>query len=98
MNLLRPLALVASAIVLWSLPGAVRAQWQDGYASGARFTCESNDGRYRECRADTRGGVQLVRQISRTQCIQGQSWGSNRNGVWVDRGCRAEFVVGTGRD
>ena len=94
MNPLRYLALMAGAIVLWALPGAAHAQWQGDYAQGARFSCESNDGRYRECRVDTRQGVQLVRQTSRTQCVEGQSWGITRNGVWVDRGCRAEFVVG----
>lgn len=94
MNPLRPFAFVATAVVLWALPGASQAQWQGGYAPGTRFTCDSNDGRYRECRVDVRQGVQLVRQTSRSQCIEGQSWGVNRNGVWVDRGCRAEFAVG----
>ena len=94
MNFFRPLAFVASAFALWALPGAAQAQWQGGYAPGARFSCQSNDGRYRECRVDTRQGVQLVRQTSRTQCIEGQSWGINRNAVWVDRGCRAEFALG----
>jgi hypothetical protein len=23
--------------------------------------------------------------------VQGQTWGTDRRGVWVDRGCRAEF-------
>ena len=95
MKPLRSLALAATTIILWASPGAVQAQWQGGQSPGTRFACESNDGRYRECRVDTRMGVQMVRQTSRTQCIEGQSWGINRNAVWVDRGCRAEFVVGT---
>lgn len=61
---------------------------------GSRFACESNDGRYRECAVDARAGVQLVRQTSRTACIEGQTWGVRRNAVWVDRGCRAEFQLG----
>lgn len=58
-----------------------------------RFVCESNDGRPRSCRVDTRGHVQLVRQISRSPCIEGRSWGRERDGVWVAEGCRAEFEV-----
>lgn len=96
MNLLRPMMWIAGACAFWAVPTAAQAQWQGGYAPGARFTCESNDGRYRECRIDTRQGVQLVRQTSRTQCVEGQTWGVNRNAVWVDRGCRAEFAVGGG--
>ena len=55
------------------------------------FRCESNDGRVRECVANTRAGVQLVRQLSRAACIQGRTWGYGRNGIWVSQGCRAEF-------
>lgn len=60
--------------------------------------CESRDGRPRMCPVETRGGVRLVRQLSRTPCIEGQSWGRNRDGIWVERGCRADFEVGYRRD
>lgn len=56
------------------------------------FRCES-DGGYRYCRADTRDGVRFLRQISRSMCVYNKSWGYDRGGVWVDRGCRAEFAV-----
>lgn len=63
-----------------------------GYGYGnPLFRCESNDGRVRECAANTRAGVQLVRQLSRAACIQGRTWGYGRNGIWVSEGCRAEF-------
>ena len=63
-----------------------------GYgSSGQMIRCESNDGRTRECAANTRAGVQLVRQLSNAACIQGQTWGYGRNSVWVSQGCRAEF-------
>lgn len=65
--------------------------WGNSGYGGRVFRCESNDGRVRECAANTRGGVQLVRQLSRAQCIQGRSWGYSRNGIWVSDGCRAEF-------
>ena len=59
--------------------------------AGRLFRCESNDRRPRECAADIRGGVQLVRQLSSAPCVQGRTWGYSRNGVWVADGCRAEF-------
>jgi len=62
-----------------------------GYGMGRLFRCESTDGRARECTANTRAGVQLVRQLSRAACIQGRTWGYGRNGIWVSDGCRAEF-------
>ena len=63
----------------------------DQYGFGRVFRCESNDGRMRECAANTRAGVQLVRQLSRSACIEGRTWGYGRNGIWVADGCRAEF-------
>ena len=56
--------------------------------------CESQDGRSRRCPADVRGGVGISRQLSRAPCIQGRTWGYDAGGIWVDRGCRAEFAVG----
>ena len=60
--------------------------------------CASDDGRRNYCGADTRGGVRLVRQRSDAPCISGRTWGYDRRGIWVDRGCRAEFITGTNRD
>lgn len=62
-----------------------------GQGYGQLFRCESNDGRTRECAANVRAGVQLVRQLSNAACIQGRTWGYGRNGIWVSQGCRAEF-------
>src|ERR1700721_1794298 len=63
-------------------------------AQEGRLTCASNNGRYRYCRADTQNRVQLTRQLSGSRCNQGYSWGFDYRGIWVDRGCRAEFVYG----
>lgn len=63
--------------------------------------CESDRSRYQFCSVPTGNRVSLVRQISRTRCRLGDNWGFDRNGVWVDRGCSAEFSVGgndRGRD
>lgn len=56
--------------------------------------CESSNFGYRYCRADTDDRVELVRQLSFVHCRQDRSWGYDRRGVWVDRGCAAEFRVG----
>ncbi len=60
--------------------------------------CASDDERRNYCSADTRGGVRLVRQRSGSPCIAGRTWGFDRRGIWVDRGCRAEFITGERRD
>ncbi|HZX80918.1 MAG TPA: DUF3011 domain-containing protein [Lysobacter sp.] len=57
------------------------------------LACNSQDGRWKHCNADVRGGVELVRQLSRNACIRGQSWGTDARGIWVNGGCRAEFRV-----
>ncbi|MEO6911479.1 MAG: DUF3011 domain-containing protein [Edaphobacter sp.] len=67
-----------------------------GQPQGQVITCSSNDGKRHYCGIDTSRGVQLSRQISGSACIQGQTWGYDRGGVWVDRGCRAEFFTGRG--
>ena len=69
-----------------------------GYGSGnARIRCESVDNRYRECNTGFRGNAVLGRKLSDARCIEGETWGQQRNGsVWVDRGCRAEFAEGNG--
>jgi Protein of unknown function (DUF3011). len=72
-------------------------QYDDRYSGGGQTVrCESPSNRYRECPMDTRGGVQLTRQLSSTRCEEGRTWGQGRGGVWVDRGCRAEFASGRG--
>ena len=55
--------------------------------------CDSNDKLPRHCPADTSGGVRLYRQLSRSTCVEGRSWGYDGNGIWVEDGCRAEFEV-----
>lgn len=67
----------------------------DGQSAGL-LQCESTDNRPRTCPADTRGGVRLVRQLSKRECVEGQNWGADRDGIWVSQGCRAEFAIGYG--
>ncbi len=58
------------------------------------ITCSSNNGRRIFCPVNTSGGVRMVNQRSGSPCVQGSTWGFDRRGVWVDRGCRADFAVG----
>jgi hypothetical protein len=71
--------------------------WQPGpgWDRDIRLQCGSVNNRYRMCQVDIgpRGRVQLVRQESDASCRRGYSWGYNRAGVWVDHGCRGQFVV-----
>jgi hypothetical protein len=69
--------------------GRARGRGRDTYI----VSCASN-GRRQYCDADTRGGVTLQRQRSDAECRQGSSWGFDKRGIWVDRGCRADFEVG----
>lgn len=64
------------------------------HASAQTIICESRHHRVQYCDAgDTRGGVDLVRQLSEAPCEQSRSWGYDGDGIWVDRGCKAEFRV-----
>ena len=56
--------------------------------------CESKHHQYKYCRVDTANYATLERQISRTRCRLNDTWGYDRHGVWVDRGCEGNFRVG----
>ena len=62
-------------------------------SSAQTISCSSDDGRRHYCAADIRGEVRMVKQNSDSPCQQGYSWGFDRGGIWVDRGCRADFAV-----
>ncbi|HUU32547.1 MAG TPA: DUF3011 domain-containing protein [Vicinamibacterales bacterium] len=82
----RPLAILICATLLPAWPAAAQET----------LRCESRNHRYQYCGADTDNQVRLSRQISTIRCRQGDNWGYDRRGVWVDRGCQAEFRVGKG--
>ena len=87
-------ALLLGTIILLLL-SAGRMQAQSGMVNknGGQMTCASDDGRRHYCPVNTSQGVRLVNQRSKTACVQGNTWGFDRKGVWVDRGCRADFFV-----
>jgi len=53
--------------------------------------CSSVNNRLSECRTPFTGPAVLSQQISRSACIEGQTWGQRRGLIWVDRGCRGRF-------
>ena len=64
-------------------------------STGAAQTVScSSDGSKKYCAADARQGVQLTKQTSALACKQGESWGFDERGIWVDRGCAGEFTLG----
>jgi hypothetical protein len=76
-----------------------RHRYDDGrtgrdYGRNRVIRCESENNRTVYCNADTRYGVRLLTQHSRSSCIEGRTWGYNPRSVWVTNGCRAQFQVG----
>jgi hypothetical protein len=55
--------------------------------------CESGDMRRHWCSEGINAEVRLIRQRSEARCVRGRTWGVDRSGIWVDRGCRADFEV-----
>lgn len=70
--------------------------YDGGYGGGRPqyLQCQSNDKRYRFCPSN--GYIrqaQIRRQLSDARCTYNWSWGYRNDGIWVDKGCRAEFEV-----
>jgi len=78
------LALLAGAAGLAPLPAPASTLPE-------QVRCASHDARRVHCPMDTSRGVVLVRQLSQNACIRESDWGVDAHGVWVARGCRAEF-------
>ena len=56
-------------------------------------TCESRDDRRFYCRIGATDVPRLEQQLSRTDCVEGSTWGVGDGFLWVDDGCRGEFEV-----
>jgi hypothetical protein len=87
------LGLLPAALLLTFASGARPVHAAPG-PQALRMTCSSDNMRRHVCAVDTSGGVQMVHQKSDAKCIQNRTWGYDNRGIWVDRGCRAEFEVG----
>jgi hypothetical protein len=65
----------------------------DNSSEELRVRCESRDGHRANCDADLRGyRIADVREISKADCDIGRNFGYDNRGVWVDNGCRGEFI------
>ena len=66
-----------------------------GEAATGFIDCASISYKYQYCPVNTQGRVIMVREMSSGNlCRQGRGWGYDNNGIWVDRGCRAQFSYG----
>jgi hypothetical protein len=88
---------------IWTARGC-RAEFRVGFADAPgpassmdvrskKLVCASDDRRWKRCEVAVDNGVDLLRQLSRTRCVKEANWGWDRAGIWVDKGCRAEFGV-----
>jgi hypothetical protein len=88
---------------IWTARGC-RAEFRVGFADASspassldvqskKLVCASDDRRWKRCEVTVDNGVDLLRQLSRTRCVKETNWGWDRAGIWVDKGCRAEFGV-----
>lgn len=83
-----PLRFATAAVAVGGLvvAGAAHAQFE--------ISCQSRNFEHQFCPAGSEVlGATLLRQESRNPCIQGRTWGWNRQGVWVSNGCRGSFRV-----
>ena len=70
------------------------ARFTGGTPGNVGVSCESVNGGLRICNWNDRiGRPALLREYSRGVCIEGRSWGWDRRGLWVDRGCSGLFGI-----
>ena len=74
-----------------------------GYGPGyneyeEQIICGSSGFRYNTCNTAYGGRIiylQLIRQQSKSACVEGQSYGATSDSLWVDHGCNGVFRVVT---
>jgi len=88
-----PAAVVAG--IAWALCAANSARATDEPNRASTIACSSDNGQRQYCKADTSRGVRLIRQVQGDGC-RAANWGYDARGVWVDRGCQAEFDLSGG--
>lgn len=98
----RFITIALTAALATTIAGTASAQSERGMRRRENRTitvvCESRDGRRHRCAADTLGQITMGRQLSRkSKCVEGRSWGYDSQAIWVDRGCRAEFLIADNR-
>ena len=90
------------SITVWNgcrgeFAAARQVQPRPPIANDYRITCGSQDNRYQTCNWNAAyGQPQLSRQLSKSPCVSGRTWGYDSRGLWVNGGCRAEFSARSG--
>jgi hypothetical protein len=82
-------AAAAMTVLALAVPAAPEV-----WAARGTIRCESRNYSRNFCRVDTENNVSLRRQLSNAPCQRNRTWGFDRNGIWVDRGCSADFDFG----
>jgi hypothetical protein len=81
--------------------GGCRGEFAAGAMQNPNYsvTCTSIKMRPVTCAWNRQSGrPQLQRQLSKSACVEGQTWGyDNRRGLWVNNGCSGRFVAGRQR-
>lgn len=86
--------------VMWVNQGC-RGRFSEGSGgwggnTGQTVRCESIDNRERTCAVPFHGRAVLVRQLSKTPCVEGRTWTQRGNTISVRNGCRGEFAQAGG--
>ncbi len=81
--------LALGVFLISMLPMSTPVQAQ-GY--GDTIECESRNFSYQSCQVPWRD-ARLIRQKSDAACVRGRTWGIDRRGLWVDRGCAGVFAA-----
>ncbi|MDD0942304.1 DUF3011 domain-containing protein [Xylella fastidiosa] len=58
-----------------------------------RLICESKKRQRMSCGTSVQHEVSVFLQLSTTPCEKDRNWGWDADRIWVDGGCRAEFLV-----
>ena len=80
--------MVVLSIICFSLSGTAIAK------APKNVICESYGGQLETCEIRTHNGIALKKRMSKNRCVEGETFGIHRRGqMWVDGGCRGEFVA-----
>jgi hypothetical protein len=88
---------VLGALVALACLGSLAAAPSTAAAQTRTITCESRGDQRNDCYVGNldQKSVSLDRQLSKSECDQGMSWGTSKDNIWVSRGCRAKFSYRT---
>lgn len=91
------MALAAPCAAIAQYPGGQPPPYGPGYGGQRTVSCGSPQHRMLRCPVPNGWrGAQIVRQTSKAACVQGRTWGFDRGGLWVDKGCGGVFAAASG--